>query len=314
MRVIVYYPTWSIYEENKRTFEDIPIDSVTHVTIAFALPNKDGTIDCQEIDKMIKLGKLKESGVRLGIAIGGWGTSEEFKSALGENSRRNRFVDECLRMIQRYYLDYLEIDWEFPEDEEQNNQLIETLKCLRKLVHKSMELSVCLPCFNSRFKASNLTEFVDFFVLMGYDFCGNWSRLSGHHAALHPTITERVNYLIEKEMIAKEKIVLACPLYGRIFNSCKGLNSPFVAGDNSTATREYRNILQECKKVEFDFEQVGQYGIIGDDFVSFDGPLSIESKCNWVKQNGLGGMAFWNAIGDAPNEESLIRQACEWLK
>lgn len=165
-------------------------EGLTHVTFAFALPKADGTLNVEELRK---IGIEREGRIKIGVAIGGWGTSEAFLAALNDNM--NIFIDSCLKLVEEFDLDYLEIDWEYPQTNEQTNLLGSLLKQLKNCLPKGKELSVCLPCFKSNFSAKELVPFVDFFVLMAYDLVGSWSELSGHHSALFPTISEHCEHL-----------------------------------------------------------------------------------------------------------------------
>lgn len=316
MRLIAYYPTWSIYGRNY-FFKDLPIESLTHVTIAFALPRVDGSLNCEELDNL-GLSELRQRGgdrLKIGIAIGGWGTCSEFCAATETEQCRNKMINECLQLFSRYDLDYLEFDWEYPASDEQTMNLKAVLADLKLVLPPEKHLSICLPCFQSDFVATELVPFVDFFILMGYDLSGSWSDRSGHQAALFPQISDHIQHLNEKERIPKEKIVLGCPLYARTFAGCKKVNREFsgagIGSFGEEGSLDYKDVVAMCTEIMYDPERVSQYSFHKNNFISFDGPLSIQRKCNWVKEQELGGMAFWNAAGDALGKNSLIKLAGE---
>ena len=314
MRLIAYYPTWSIYGRDY-FFKDLPIESLTHVTLAFALPKTDGSLNCEELDNL-GVAELRERGgerLKIGIAIGGWGTCGEFSSATGTEQCRNQMIDSCMQLFAKYDLDYLEFDWEYPANEVQTENLKMVLRVLRELLPPVKQLSICLPCFQGNFVATELVPYVDFFILMGYDLSGSWSERSGHHAALFPQISDHVHHLNVEEKIPKEKIVLGCPLYARTFADCKGPNKKFsgagIGSFGEEGSLDYKDVVAMCTEIMYDPEKVGQYSFYSNNFVSFDGPLSIQRKCDWVKDQELGGMAFWNVAGDALGDKSLIKFA-----
>ena len=311
MRLIGYYASWSIYGR-KYFLKDLPAEKLTHVTFAFALPKADGTLDVEELRK---IGIKRDGRIKIGVAIGGWGTSEAFLAALNDNM--TIFIDSCLKLVEEFGLDYLEIDWEYPQTKEQTNLLGRLLNQLKERLLKGKELSVCLPCFKSNFSAKELVPFVDFFVLMAYDLVGSWSEHSGHHSALFPSISEHCEYLIKEERIPKDKIVLSCPLYARTFASCIGPNQKFSgAGKGSfgeAGVMDYKECVEQCKEIIYDPKSVACYAINDTSFLSFDGPESIRAKCRWVMEYGFGGLAFWHVSADASGDESLISAAATEL-
>ena len=311
MRLIGYYASWSIYGRNY-FLKDLPAEKLTHVTFAFALPKADGTLNVEELRK---IGIERVGRIKIGMAIGGWGASEAFSAALNDNM--NIFIDSCLKLVEEFDLDYLEIDWEYPQTNEQTNLLGSLLKQLKQRLPKGKELSVCLPCFKSNFSAKELVPFVDFFVLMAYDLVGSWSELSGHHSTLLPTIAEHCEHLNKEEMIPKEKIVLSCPLYARTFANCSGPNQKFSgAGTGSlgeAGVMDYKECVKYCKEIIYDSKTAACYAIHDQNYFSFDGPESIRAKCRWVMETGFGGLAFWHVAADASEDESLITAAATEL-
>lgn len=312
MRLIAYYPTWSIYGR-EYFIKDLPIEHLTHVTLAFALPRIDGSLNCDELDNL-GVAELRERGgerLKIGIAIGGWGTCSEFGASTGTEQCRKRMIEECMQLFVKYDLDYLEFDWEYPASEQETENLKAVLIGLKELLPPTKQLSICLPCFQGGFVATELVPFVDFFILMGYDLSGSWSERSDHHAALFPQISNHIEHLNEEERIPKGKIVLGCPMYARTFAGCKGANKKFsgagIGSFGEEGSLDYKDVIKICTEIMYDPERVSQYSFYEDNFVSFDGPLSIQRKYDWVKVQELGGMAFWNAAGDALGNDSLIR-------
>lgn len=319
MRIIAYYPTWSIHGRNY-FFKNLPAESLTDVTLAFALPRIDGSLNLDEMGHL-NLEELREiggEGLRIGVAIGGWGTSEEFSAATESESARNHLIESSLDMVGRLNLNYLEIDWEYPANAHQTNNLKLLLEGLRRRLPASVQLSICVPCFQGDFKIKDLHQLVDFVVLMGYDMAGSWSAQSGHHSALLPNIQNHVEYLAQIEGIPVGKIVLGCPLYARTFANCLAANRPFsgpgLGSFGEQGSMDYKDVIKYCREIMYDPDQVSHYATFENNFMTFEGPTSLQVKCNWIKNNGLSGIAFWQAAGDGNDSDSLIKQAANFLK
>lgn len=126
MRLIGYYASWSIYGRN--CFPgDLPLNLLTHLTLAFALPSSDGHLNLEELRKSTV---ERDSGVKIGVAVGGWGQSEAFLTAIRDKA--SDFVTSCLNLVAEFDLDYLEIDWEYPQTSEQTDLLRGVLAELKR--------------------------------------------------------------------------------------------------------------------------------------------------------------------------------------
>lgn len=321
-KLIVYYPTWVIYAR-QYFLKNIPLNKITHVTLAFVIPELDGKLNSDEL-KQLNLEELrryrrKEDELKIGIAVGGWGSCDKFVSLIENEEYKNEFIKNCLNLVNAFALDFLEIDWEYPVDSLQCEKLKLILRRLKEKLPRKFELSICIPCFKSNFIIKDMVELIDFFVLMGYDLCGTWKEKSGYHSALYPNINDHVKYLNSYENIPKEKLVIGCPLYARTFAGCTGNNENHSGGGigsyGEIGVMDYSEVLKLCKEESFsyDSEAVSEFTSYDNNFLSFDGPKSIEAKCNWILENEFGGIAFWNAAGDGKDENSLILKAANIL-
>ena len=313
MKIIGYYTSWSIYGRNFFP-KDLPLTNLTHVTLAFAIPEANGQLNTEELRKIM----FKRDGkVKIGVAIGGWGTFDSFSKAIASNAKQ--FIDSCVNLVCEFELDYLELDWEYPQTNEQTEQLKNVLINLKLSLPEETELSVCLPCFKSEFKVKELNPFVDLFVLMAYDLAGPWSKVSDHHSSLFPAIAEHFDYLTTSEGVAKEKTILGCPLYGRTFANCHGLNEKFsgpgMGSFGEEGAIDYKDCVEKCKCKDwiYDPRRVSYYAVNAGDLITFDGPESMKRKCEWTLEAGIGGLAFWHVAADALDDNSLIKVASEAL-
>ncbi|KAJ7267667.1 glycoside hydrolase superfamily [Mycena haematopus] len=102
---------------------DVPLSSVlwskyTHMTYAFAVPTVDPkAISLAESDEDLLpqfVTAAHKNGVKAGLSIGGWGGSQFYSSNLGSPSNRTSFVNSVTSLIQKYQLDLVDFDWEYP--------------------------------------------------------------------------------------------------------------------------------------------------------------------------------------------------------
>lgn len=81
-------------------------------------------------------------------------------------------------------------------------------------------------------RAANLTEYLDMWNLMAYDFSGTWSDRATHQANLFPTYNSSASVdaaiqFYTSQGVSPSKLVMGMPLYARAFANTCGLGSPF---------------------------------------------------------------------------------------
>jgi chitinase len=173
----------------------------------------------------------------------------------------------------------------------------------------------CLKNINLSAAAQQL----DFLNLMGYDFAGPWSELSGHHSQLftpqggHPSLKKScsggVEYVLSQDF-PPNKLVLGIPAYARRFRGATGPGQTFQGGDEI----EYKDISKEwIEKAQVDHVLGAAYHVDGDSFVSFDIPETVRMKAQFVKDLSLAGLFYWTGVGDTKGSSSLVRSGSQDL-
>lgn len=260
---------------------------------------------------------FREQGVRVSLAIGGWG-ADGFSQAVRTEESREIFANSILKVVKKYDFDGVDIDWEYPgssaagivshsSDKQNLNLFCELLNDKLKEYRSDCLLTMAVAA-NNLFDFANLKDNIDYFNLMTYDLSiGNSNAY--HHTALYSTsntpasVHSAVNYLINKGC-PKEKIVVGAAFYGRtaLFSSQSNMELGDKLQSILTQTYTYTQIEEAIKNgtyVEmFDEEAQANYIILdlGDEpgrFITYDGVQSIKAKCNYVNINDLAGIMFW---------------------
>ena len=80
---------------------------------------------------------------------------------------------------------------------------------------------------------------------------------------------------------------------------------------------DYRNIKEEDGMVEM-WDEKAQAPYLADKdgnlVLGYDTPASLELKCNYIKENGLLGVMYWEYAGDTPEGDLSTVLAEEMLK
>ena len=99
------------YVTHSLPLASIEFSHLTHVNFAFMKPNADGSI--RPLGAIGKLDRIvaaaKPYGVKVLIAVGGWGWDDEFEALAESTDSRARFVQEIAAFIARHKLDGVEI-------------------------------------------------------------------------------------------------------------------------------------------------------------------------------------------------------------
>jgi chitinase len=162
-------------------------------------------------------------------------------------------------------------------------------------------------------------ELLDFLNLMGYDFTGGWTDVSGHQAQLLPPSSEPdtiyptlrkscsggVEYALSRGFPA-HKILLGVPVYARYFSQARGPGQPFSGGGEM----DYCDLPEEWVNEAHIEHKVGAASYVDHSgekgFVSFDVPATVAIKSQYVKETGLGGLFYWTGAGDRTDGWSLV--------
>ena len=89
---------------------------MTHINYAFGGVGSDGvSVYADGTSRMQQLVRLKNRNPNLKVllSIGGWGRGN-FSPMAGNETKRKTFAQACRAFCDRYNLDGIDIDWEFP--------------------------------------------------------------------------------------------------------------------------------------------------------------------------------------------------------
>lgn len=319
--------------------DEVAAEKLSHINYAFA-NIKDGQIiegfqnDAENFSVLNSL-KDKNPNLKILISVGGWTWSGNFSDMALTQESRALFIKSAVEFIERYHLDGLDLDWEYPGLPGNNNtyraedreNFVALLKESRQALDaagngKHYLLTIAAGASQSFIDANDMGEaakYLDFVNLMTYDYAGEWGNITGHHANLYSS-----EYTISKNSadasvklfanagVPMEKIVLGAAFYGRGWKEVppgeyNGLGQP---GKGPIGRRlNYTNIVTDILTEEdireyWDETARAPYIYNSSDsiFITYENPRSILEKCQYVNEHNMKGIMFWQYVGDHEGE------------
>ncbi|KAL1800147.1 hypothetical protein ACET3X_000489 [Alternaria dauci] len=370
-RSVAYYGSWDIYARNFQP-QQIPAERLTHLLYSFADNKPDGTVFLKDSYadaekhyatdswndvgnnlygslKQLQILKAKNRNFKLVLSVGGWthtNTKKHMDGPMATAAGRQRFASSCVELIRDYGFDGIDVDWEYPKDNEQGHQWLELLKEIRgqmdeyadTLVHvddsenqlkPKFLLTIAAPAGEKYYKnlpLREMSEVTDFINLMAYDYAGSWDKQTGHNSNLYPSTSNPLSTpfntasVLATYMAAgvpSSKLNLGMPLYGRAFANTQGVGKPFDGvgeGSFEKGIYDFKDLPVAGAQEYYD-EEIGasySYDKKSGMFVSYDTVAMALKKVDYIAQQKLGGAMWWDISGDkTDNDGSIVRNVVE---
>ena len=297
--VVAYVTSWS------RVIPDP--STMTHINYAFGHVNDafDGVrIDNPKRLKVMVNLKKNNPELKVMLSVGGWG-SGRFSEMAAEEANRRSFADDCLRVVEEFGLDGIDIDWEYPTSSlakissspDDTENFTELMKELRRALGNDRLLTLASAASAEYIDFKAIEPYVDFVNIMAYDM----ANAPKHHSALYESeisgdmTSDKAVKAHLAAGVPAEKLVLGMPFYGR-------------GGLKISSFNDYKDLHHHTGVVEkWDDKAMVPY-LVDEDGVlqlGYDNPRSLKIKCEYVKENGLKGAMYWDYDGD--NEAGDLR-------
>ena len=281
--------------------------------------------------KRLFLLKKKHRHLKVLLSVGGWTYSSNFAQPASSVAGRATFAKSSAQLVKDLGLDGLDIDWEYPKSDSEAQDFVHLLKETRAVLDSSRSghedgkllLTVACPAGSQNYEKMHLQamdQYLDFWNLMAYDYAGSWDTTAGHQANLFPSQKDpastpfstsgALEYYVSHG-VAKSKIVIGMPLYGRAFISTDGPGKPFSGtgeGSWEQGVWDYKALPHSGAREELDRATGASWSYDAENrrMVSYDTRQMTEYKAGFTKEQGLGGAMWWESSGDKAGEGSLI--------
>jgi chitinase len=282
--------------------------------------------------------KKRNPQLKVIVSVGGW-TADGFSDAALTDASRNRFARSAVELLGDYGVDGIDLDWEYPgqgiagikyrAEDKQNFTLL--LKTLRAQLDAASEMrgrtgsdryTLTIASADREYfdhvEMDKLHVYLDWLNIMSYDFFNSLTSTTGHHAGLYASKSaapadRNADSSVRQHIAAgipPDKLVLGVAFYGRGFAEVNppnnGLNQPYkrYEGDHSYADLKDKLIGSQGFVRYWDERARAPYlwNAAANTFITYDDPQSIGAKADYVRDNHLGGMMFWELSQDRNDE------------
>lgn len=253
-----------------------------------------------------------KSGCKVLITITNHSNKEGHHAFLDHPSNWQTLADNLIQLLQQRNGDGVDVNFEnIPDDlEDEMTAFLITLKKRLLQANPTYILTVDLPIYDyyDTYQFKKLGEWVDLFLVTGYDYHNGASRTDGPVAPLDgPTKLYSIKNSVNKYLEAglkREKMLLGLPYYGALWS---GKSPKAGVPDSTLAFRghlTYRDIKARfcTESPSYDLERWSAYYTVfkpDSNYYEkcwFDDSITLGRKYDWVIEQKLGGIGIW-ALG-----------------
>ena len=283
--------------------DEVPDPSLmTHINYAFGNVNEtfNGvTIQHPERLRMIVGLKAKNPSLKVLLSIGGW-TAGRFSEMAATAENRQAFASDCLRVVDDFGLDGIDMDWEYPTssaagissspDDTENFTLL--MQELRRVLGPERLLTAATVCDAKYIDFANCLQYMDFVNVMTYDMSNPDTH---HHAALYPspisgycTGSQAVEARL-KAGVPREKLVMGMPFYSKGRRADPGVDQYLRTGQ---LPEGYRECWSDEAQAAYIANEKGEF------VWAFENVRALTAICQYILDHNLRGGMYWDYVSD----------------
>jgi chitinase len=309
----------------------------THLCHAFLVADGEGKIETTgNVPSREIVGEAHTAGVKILLSLGGWGWDKQFASIVSRPEAEDRYVKSVMDIVDGYDYDGLDLDWEYPDTQEEVVGFERLCRRFRKDLDaigarkgRPMVLTMAASSNPGTLKwlgKEFLLETMDWVNVMTYDMTGDWTDYAGHHSPLfastkqpggRPRSTEAaMRYLLEERGLPANRLAVGVPLYGRGFAvgepyaSTKGVPKARIPQGNYGNLHRLRDEQGWTRR--WDDETKNPWLVSPDRsmVIGYDDAESVALKTGWAMKQGFRGVFFWQVGADRlPDGTNPLQEA-----
>jgi chitinase len=319
------------YAGKSSGMQTIPAEKLTHIIFSFGhlQGNRlaiDNAEDSLTIKSLVAL-KARNPQLKIMLSLGGWGGCGTCSEVFSTESGRKEFSESTLALSEYFNTDGIDLDWEYPAIDgfpdhkfqiADRQNFTALIKSLRAVLGTNYEISFAAGGFGNYIENSieweEVMKDVNRVNIMSYDLVHGYSTTTGHHTPLYSTPLQEdsshkaIRNLI-KRGVPKNKIVIGAAFYARVWEDVPSFNDGLYQTGKFKTTVNFNHFsseLTEANGFKFFWDEHAQapyaYNKKLKLFATFDDKQSIEYKTNYVIDQKLNGIMFWELSHDLQND------------
>ena len=263
--------------------DQINLEKITHLNIAFAAPDNMGQVSVMGIDIAPIVEKGHAAGNEVFIALAGGSTSSANWLEWLAPTKRSELVHNIIQYTLLHNLDGIDVDLEWGDVTDDYSGFV--LELRDSVDVYGLQLSVALPgTFRYPEVSQEALDAFDWVNMMVYDLTGPWAPNDpGPHSPYYFAENAIAYWL--NEGVERERLTLGVPFYGYDFTD-----------QSNVVSRTFAAIVAMDADNAF-LDQAGE--------IYYNGLLTIENKTR-LAMSELSGIMIWELGQDSFDEFSLL--------
>ena len=233
---------------------------------------------------------------------------------MNDYNKRQKLINQIVNYCVKYKLDGINIDFENmkKEDKDMYSRFIIELTPRLKDMGIVVSVDVTAPdgseTWSLCFDRNVIGDVADYIIFMAYDQYGTSSNKSGTTAG-YDWVNLSLNKFLKTEEIESNKIILAIPLYTRLWTED---SSGKVVKQSTVSMKNVDSILPSGVNKQWD-DNLKQYYVEYQDGqytkkMWIEDEKSLKEKINLINSNNLGGVASWEKGMETDNFWTFLKE------
>ena len=237
---------------------------------------------------------------------------------MNDYNKRQELINEIVVACVRYKLDGINIDFENmkQEDKDMYSRFIIELTPRLKDMGLVVSVDVTAPdgseTWSMCFDRNVIGDVADYIIFMAYDQYGTSSNKSGTTAG-YDWVNVSLNKFLKTEEIKSDKIILAIPLYTRLWTE---ESSGKVVKQTTVSLKNMYNVIPNGVEKQWD-DNLKQYYVEYQDGqytkkIWIEDEKSLAEKISLIKNNNLAGVASWEKGMETDNFWTFLKESLDF--
>ena len=237
---------------------------------------------------------------------------------MNDYNKRQELINEIVYYCVKYRLDGINIDFENMKQEDKDMYSRFIIELTPRLKDMGMVVSVDVTApdgsetWSMCFDRNVIGDVADYIVFMAYDQYGTSSNKSGTTAG-YDWVNVSLNKFLKTEEIKSDKIILAIPLYTRLWTED---SSGKVVKQTTVSLKNIDKIIPDGVEKQWD-DNLKQYYVEYQDGqytkkMWIEDEKSLKEKISLIKNNNLAGVASWEKGMETDNFWTFLKESIDF--